>query len=235
MLRFVFVYGLPLILGFMLPSVGSAQTLEAVVPILGISTGPDHRGLVTYASVLVEKTERAQSFEVEFADQPGRFSEEAKSAVLTAVHRTAEQLGIALTRVRATFRAIDPNTIIYGHSLSAIMALTTIALVEGHVPTANCAVTGTIEPDGRLGGVGRVTEKIAAAAEAHYSRVLVPDHPATYETNWRTPFLMQVSPIRTIAEAYREFTRPLIGVLTTHATEGAVETETRFMSDTAVH
>lgn len=214
-----------------IPAAVIAQPLEAIIPVLGVSTGPERRGMITYASIIVDSAQTSATLEVEFGDGPGQFSDDAKAAVMTAIQRAAIQLGVTLSRFRVVVRALDPNTIIYGHSLSAIMALATVALVHGYIPTSNCAVTGTIEADGRIGPVGSIREKIAAAADAHYSRVLVPDQATTYEPEWRTPFLMQISPVRTVAEAYTEFIKPLFHRLATAPVTVEATSEPQVVAD----
>ncbi|MCA9500843.1 MAG: hypothetical protein KC588_16740, partial [Nitrospira sp.] len=64
------------------------------------------------------------------------------------------------------------------------------------------ALTGTITERGSIGAVGGLQLKILAAYENHFQRVLVPSEYDVRDGDWRTPFLMQVSPVGTVDEAY---------------------------------
>ncbi|MEJ2231927.1 MAG: hypothetical protein P8X46_12195, partial [Nitrospirales bacterium] len=71
-------------------------------------------------------------------------------------------------------------------------------------------LTGTVTPDGYVGTVGGVPLKILAAHEQHYRRVLIPEEPDVADGDWETPFLMEVTPVRSIKKAYLALThRPL--------------------------
>jgi len=67
-------------------------------------------------------------------------------------------------------------------------------------------ITGGIAPDGRITRVGGLSLKLAAANRAHIRRVLVPDEMDASEADWQTPFLMHVSPVGSIQQAYLALT-----------------------------
>jgi len=48
--------------------------------------------------------------------------------------------------------------------------------------------------------------KLAAAKEAHIRRVLVPDECDPSEAHWQTPFLMHISRVDTMQQAYQALT-----------------------------
>jgi hypothetical protein len=48
--------------------------------------------------------------------------------------------------------------------------------------------------------------KVAAANEAHMRRVLVPQESDAADGDWTTPFLVQVSPVASVSEAYLALT-----------------------------
>jgi hypothetical protein len=59
--------------------------------------------------------------------------------------------------------------------------------------------------------VGALYLKVAAANEAHMRRVVVPDELDTGDSDWRTPFLLHVSPVGSVFQAYQALTdQPLI-------------------------
>lgn len=54
------------------------------------------------------------------------------------------------------------------------MAIGFLALLKGDPLLKEITITGTLEPDGRIGQVGQVQEKTSAAARAGYRVLLVP-------------------------------------------------------------
>jgi len=70
--------------------------------------------------------------------------------------------------------------IIGGPSAGAIMTLATISLLEGWDIDNRTVMTGTINPDGSVGPVGGIIQKIDAAASAGATRFLIPAGQGTY-------------------------------------------------------
>jgi predicted S18 family serine protease len=95
---------------------------------------------------------------------------------------------------------------VYGASLSAMVGLTVVALAKGDPIPGDRVITGTVTATGEIGPVGGVPLKVKAAYEGHLSRVLIPDEQDIADSDWRTPFLMQVSPVRSLSEAYKALT-----------------------------
>lgn len=48
--------------------------------------------------------------------------------------------------------------------------------------------------------------KVAAAYEAHLRRVLVPEERDETDSDFETPFLMHISPVATVTQAYQALT-----------------------------
>jgi predicted S18 family serine protease len=67
-------------------------------------------------------------------------------------------------------------------------------------------MTGAVTPDGHIAPVGAVPLKVTAASEAHMRRVLVPDELDVTDADWQTPFLVQVSPVSSVSQAYEALT-----------------------------
>jgi predicted S18 family serine protease len=100
-----------------------------------------------------------------------------------------------------------PNPItIYGDSLSAMVALTVIALAKHDSIMEDCIITGGIAPDGHISKAGGLSLKLAAASKSHIHHVLVPDEFDPSEPDWQTPFLMHVSPVDSVQQAYQALT-----------------------------
>ena len=61
-----------------------------------------------------------------------------------------------------------------GPSAGAALAVGFLAVLKGDPLISGIALTGTLEPTGRIGSVRRVAEKIKAAAQSGYRLLLVP-------------------------------------------------------------
>jgi len=91
---------------------------------------------------------------------------------------------------------------VYGESLSAMVGLSVVSMIKGDQLLEGRVLTGTITERGFIGAVEGLQLKILAAYENHFQRVFVPSEYDVRDGDWRTPFLMQVSPVATVDEAY---------------------------------
>jgi hypothetical protein len=184
---------------------------EQVVPFLGVTMGERPSGTVANLLMRFEDRDDRSGLVVLFQKGPGRFSPMAQTAIELAIHRTAKAAGLSPNSWTVSLRLPYPGVTIYGDSLSAMVALTVVALAKGEIVPPDRVITGTVTPEGRIAPVGAVHLKIAAAKEAHMRRVLIPDELDTADSDWRTPFLVQVSPVGSVTEAYLALTdRPLV-------------------------
>ena len=87
-----------------------------------------------------------------------------------------------------------------------MVALSVVAMAKGEPLLEGRTLTGTITDQGHIGAVGGLQLKILAAYHQHFQRVFVPSVYDEREGDWRTPFLMHVSPVSTLEEAYRGLT-----------------------------
>lgn len=67
-------------------------------------------------------------------------------------------------------------------------------------------MTGTITPEGRIGPVGSAPLRVPARGRAHLRRVIVAKEQAIAERDQATPDIMQVSPVGSATQAFRELT-----------------------------
>jgi len=105
----------------------------------------------------------------------------------------------------------DFGQTLYGESLSAMVGLSVVAMAKGDWPLEGRALTGTITDHGTIGSVGGLQLKILAAYEKQFERVFVPAEYDVQDGDYRTPFLMHVSPVDTVDAAYFGLTgHPLI-------------------------
>jgi hypothetical protein len=97
-----------------------------------------------------------------------------------------------------------------GPSAGAAIAVGFIAMFKGDRLLRGTAMTGTFEPDGRIGPVGGIPDKMRAAAREGYHTMLVP-RGQLYGPNWNLNQLalelnMTVREVDTIDQAYELMT-----------------------------
>ena len=176
---------------------------EQLIPILGITVEEKQTvGTVTNLLVAFEERTDRDGLAVQFRAMPGRFSRMAQTAVEQAIYRTARAAGLMTDSWTVILSVPYPGVTIYGESLSAMVAISVIALAKGDLIPPDRVITGTVSPDGHIAAVGSVPLKVSAAKEAHMRRVVVPEEMDIADGDWHTPFLVQVSPVGSVSEAY---------------------------------
>lgn len=174
------------------------------VPILGTSISQSYRpiGLVTRVEIDLYERDDHSGLQVQFHTRPGRFSPYARQAVLSAIIRAFEAAKMDSNRWTVYLTFPDHGQTLYGESLSAMVGLSVVAMAKGDWLLEGRALTGTITDHGTIGPVGGVQLKILAAYEKHFERVLIPSDYDVRDGDYRTPFLMHVSPVDTVDAAY---------------------------------
>jgi predicted S18 family serine protease len=185
---------------------GHLQYREQLVPILGVTLDEKPTGTVANLVVSFEQRHDHQGLAVYFNVEPGRFSRMAQTAIQQAIYRTARIAGLSTDSWTVALRVPYPGLTVYGESLSAMIGLSVVALAKGEFIPPDRVITGTVTPDGHIAPVGAVALKVAAANEAHMRRVVVPDEVDVADGDWVTPFLVQVSPVGSVLEAYQALT-----------------------------
>jgi len=122
----------------------------------------------------------------------------AQTSVEQAIRRAAHHAGLSTDSWSVRLVVPYPHVTVYGSSLSAMVALSVLALAKGNEIPSDRVLTGGITPDGRIECVG--------AMRAHMRRILIPDEADPADEEWRTPFLVQVSPVHSVEEAYLALT-----------------------------
>ena len=195
------------------PPLGRIQRhQEQQIPILGVMIQAD-RPVGTVVMVTVSFAERtdASGLAVTFPGTAGKLSPMAQTSIEQAIYRTARMAGLSPDAWSVAVSVPQSDVTIYGSSLSAMVGLTVIAVAKGQSILPDRAVTGGIAPDGRIITVGGVPLKIEAARAANLKRVLVPEETSVGDDEWRTPFLMHISPVGSVHQAYLGLTGvPLI-------------------------
>lgn len=172
----------------------------------------------TVAHVIVSFAERsdATGLAVIFPGSVGKLSPMAQTSIEQGIYRAARVAGISTDSWTVMVTVVQPKVTIYGNSLSAMVGLTVIAMAKGQAILPDRVMTGGIAPDGHILTVGGIPLKIEAAGLANLKRVIVPDEISPDDGDWQTPFLMHVSPVSSLQQAYFGLTgNPLIPQLST--------------------
>jgi len=157
--------------------------------IVGWEQRPDHHGIV-----------------VSFLKGRGAFSPDTEVAILCAIDRAAHAARMRTDSWTVSFAVAEPAGTVYGDSVSAMAGLAVVALAKGDFIPLDRTMTGTIAQDGTIGPVTAVSLKIQAAHLKQLRRVVIPDTFDAADSDWFTPFLMQISPIHSAATAYQALT-----------------------------
>jgi len=186
----------------------TSESQRAVIPILGTTINSHWKAIGVVADINVELIRRYdhQGLTIRFQQKPGRFSLPTQQAVRRAIALVVKAASLQASSLTIRFTFPYRGVTLYGDSLSAMTALSVVALARQEPLSLDTIMTGTITPDGHIGSVGGVPLKIQAAYQDHFHRVVIPEEPNVADGEWRTPFLMQVSPMVSLSQAYRALT-----------------------------
>lgn len=195
---------LPLSLTGMVTEANAHGQREQIIPIVGVTLGYGQEPIGIVANLVLSFEERKdhKGLAVFFRSTPGRFSPLAQTAVQQAIYRTAKAAGLSTDTWTVVLSVPDSGLTVHGDSLSAMVGLSVIALAKGEFIPPDRVITGTVTPEGHIARVGSVPLKVDAANQAHIRRVLVPEEQDIGDRDWETPFLMQVSPVGSVSQAY---------------------------------
>lgn len=202
---------LPMLLSLTIPvdAAGAQGDFSSqLVPILGVTREVNPTGTVAYIIFSFEKRADQRGLKVHYKNGPGRFSQMAQTATEQAIYRTAHALGLSTDSWTVLLSVPYQGTTIYGNSLSAMVALSVVALAKGEVIPPDRVITGTVTPDGRIGPVSGIPLKVTAANQARLPMVLVPDKQETTQGNREIPSSMQVLQVDSVSQAYQALTAP---------------------------
>lgn len=189
--------------------------IRTVIPILGTTVNEHSEPVGIVAEITLDFTHRRdhQGLDIRFEETPGKFSPFAQQSVVDAIERVAEAAGLNSDSWTVRFILPYPGVTLYGESLSAMAALNVVALAKNEPVYEDTVLTGTVTPEGSLGVVGGVPLKIHAAHEKNYRKVVIPEELDVADGDWETPFLMEVTPVRSIKKAYYVLTHHALRTL----------------------
>lgn len=191
-----------------LPSFAESGVSRQLIPILGLTTDERDVGTVAYLALSFEERADRSGLMVHFQNGPGRISRMAQTSTDQAIRRAARSLGLSTDSWSVALAVPYVGTTIYGDSLSAMIALTVVALAKGEVIPRDRVITGTITPDGLIGPVGGIPLKVAAAKQARLRMVLVPKNYETAEGEGEASSSTQVVQVVSVSHAYQALTVP---------------------------
>jgi len=196
------------------------EHIRTSIPILGTTMNEAAEPIGIVAEIQLDFLQRRdhEGLDIRFHTTPGKFSPYAQQSVIEALYRVVEAAALNPDSWTIRFSLPYPGVTLYGESLSAMAALTIVALAKNEPVDEETVMTGTVTADGHVGTVGGVPLKILAAYEQHYRKVLIPEEPDIADDDWETPFLMEVQPVGSISKAYLALTnRPLRTSLVKHS------------------
>jgi predicted ATP-dependent protease len=171
---------------------------EQLIPILGVTTGQNQIGTVSYLRVSFDERQDQTGLMLHFRTTPGRFSHMAQTSIEQAIRRSARSLGISTDSWTIELSVPYTGLTIYGDSVSAMVSLSVAAMAQGKTLSTGHVLTGTVTPDGEIGPAGSVPLKVQAA---RLRRVVVSKHTPVGENPGNLPVSIQVSPVQSVPEA----------------------------------
>ncbi len=150
----------------------------STVPALAVSPTREGVGGVHYIVIQVDQNTGPHGPRVLFDESPFRggsvVGEDWKAAAQLAVIAAANALGRDPRGWTVIIKNHAPNMVIDGESAGSAVAVGVMAAWRGDRVRANVAVTGAITADGRILEVDDLPGKLAAAAGAKFTTLLVP-------------------------------------------------------------
>ena len=178
---------------------GASQ--EQLIPILGVTTGQNQTGTVSYVKIMFNERQDQTGLVLHFRATPGRFSRMAQTSIEQAIRRSARSLGMSTDSWTIELSVPYAGMTIYGDSVSAMVSLSIAAMAQGKTLSPGHVLTGTVTPDGEIGPVGSVPLKVQAARAAKLRRVVVSKQLPVAENAGNIPVSIQVSPVQSVPEA----------------------------------
>lgn len=190
-----------LLLFFLIQGHVHGASREQLIPILGVTTGQNQIGTVSYVRVSFDERHDQEGLILQFHATPGRFSRMAQTSIEQAIRRSAQSLGISTDSWTVELSVPYSGMTIYGDSMSAMVSLSVAAMAQGKMVSTGHVLTGTVTPDGEIGPVGSVPLKVQAARAAKLRRVVVSRKTPAAEQAENLPVSIQISPVQSVPEA----------------------------------
>lgn len=183
------------------------QTVE--IPILSV-VETEGEGAVELMVMQWDGSSTPNPLTIQWARSNVKLVNTAVNAYRDAYSFAASQHGSSLTGTLTLLGHARSSVHTDGNSAGAVMAVGFLAVFRGDTIKPGIAMTGTIEPNGKIGRVGGIPFKLKAAAREGYRTVLVPKGQLV-TPKWDLSAVaheLQITVIEvdTIQEAYSYFT-----------------------------
>jgi len=194
------------------PSAAAGTFRLPVMTVCG--EGADEKGELRFIAFSYVRGTNAAPFRISLADdEPGGTGAAFSGAAWNATVAAALLLDDPLHGARLTF---DMSGGLDGPSAGAAIALAVLAAEKGRPWPADFGITGSVTPDGGVGAVGGVAQKLRAAAAAGLRRFAIPaalryedrDEKGEAPPDYTDVFdlgrelSVEVRPVRTLREAW---------------------------------
>ncbi|MBA2251140.1 MAG: hypothetical protein H0W13_00320 [Nitrospirales bacterium] len=193
----------------LLPQSASADT-TVEVPVLA-ATRANNQGDFNVMVLNWDRRGNPDPMELRWGNQRIRLKEVGLGSIAQAFRYAVEQTPSVrysgtLTLYGASYAPVSSD----GPSAGAVMAVGFLAVLRGDAIIRGIALTGTLEPEGRVGPVGGIPDKVRAAAREHYRLVLIPQGQLN-DPRWDLSGLsmqlnLTIKEVSTIQEAYEMMT-----------------------------
>ncbi len=163
--------------------VAAEQRVFISIPALGV-VDQDGKpvGTTHYLVVQIDRLPDLSGPQVQFNEGSRAFgifkgsalSPDWKDAARMAVDAAARAIGQDPRSLLVTVKNVSGAYMTDGPSASAVLAVGIVAALRGDTFPSNVAMTGKVEPDGRISAVGDIPEKLQGAARSGFSIILIP-------------------------------------------------------------
>ena len=141
---------------------------QATANIVAVSS-LTNTGVIGKTNVLIEKGTGKVLIETNpFVETDTQYSANTAKSV------AEEYVGLSLKKYDVIYSYEIPAQVLGGPSAGAAMTVATIAAMENKTVKKDVVITGTINPDGTIGPIGGVLEKVTAAGENNMTLFLLP-------------------------------------------------------------
>ncbi|HBP86595.1 MAG: hypothetical protein KC592_00845 [Nitrospira sp.] len=207
----VVAWAIPLVWFCSFPQSAEAEQFfwqQQTVTFLGTTLDQNRQpiGIVAKLGISFRKQEGQEALNVAFSSGPGKFSPYTQVAIHSGIVAAARVAGLDPRTWDIFLKFPKPGVTIYGDSLTAMVSLVVLAMANDNPILLSRVMTGKVTRDGHIGAVGGIPLKIQAAYAEHIKRVIIPEDRFAEDNDWQTPFLMQISPVNTVLQAYQILT-----------------------------
>lgn len=186
---------------------------EMIVPVIGTTRNRNQGesfGVFYDITLVWEKRADHDGLWVRFDGGPGRFSPSSQTSIQHAIKRAAALAQADTGSWTVRLGVPDAWANIFGDSLSAMVGLSVVAMSRGVAIPTDRIMTGTILPNGRIGVVESVAQKIWNG-QNRFRRIIIPGDTDLTELPIRMPFMVHIALAPTAADAYWSLTdEPLV-------------------------